>query len=301
MTYIGRFAPSPTGPLHMGSLITAVASYCQARVKNGQWLLRIEDIDPPREVPGATTDIINSLEQLGFEWDGEIIYQSNRIDFYQHALEKLQQSELIYACGCSRSELAASATSSRYGIRYAGTCRHGLSKGKMARSLRVIVPDKSSHFMDAIQGEHEQNLQRDIGDFVVKRADGQMAYQLAVVVDDAEQKVTEVVRGSDLLDSTARQIYLQQCLGVPSPTYAHIPVLVNAAGEKLSKQTGARPVEIKSAGAALVHALCYLNQQPPPSLQNASVNEIWSWTIEHWRLGHVHRQLHIPEQHRHSK
>jgi len=283
----------------MGSLITAVASYCQAKINQGRWLLRIEDIDPPREVPGASEDIIHTLDRLGFEWDGEIEYQSNRIEQYLQALEKLDQSELIYACGCSRSEINASATSSPYGIRYAGTCRHGLAKGKKARSLRIIVPDKTWRITDTLQGMLEQNLQRDIGDFVVKRADGQIAYQLAVVVDDAEQKVTEVVRGSDLLDSTVRQYYLQQCLGYTSPVYTHIPVLVNAAGEKLSKQTGARPVDIKSAGAALVHALCYLNQQAPHSLLNAPVNEIWSWALEHWQLDHVHRQTHILEDSRH--
>jgi len=294
MTYIGRFAPSPTGPLHMGSLITAVASYCQAKNQKGKWLLRIEDIDPPREVPNASNNIISDLEKLGFEWDGEIIYQSQRQELYEQALENLHQTNLIYPCGCSRSEINASSIHTRYGIRYIGTCREGLPVGKKARSIRLKVPDKDFHFTDLIQGKYNQNLQLDIGDFVVKRADGQIAYQLAVVIDDATQSVTEIVRGSDLLDSTIRQQYLQQCLGYAQPSYAHIPVLVNSAGDKLSKQTGASAINLESSGTALIQALCYLNQAPPKSLKRASVKEIWRWALEHWQIQKIHDQMNIP-------
>jgi len=295
MPYIGRFAPSPTGPLHMGSLIAAVASYLQARLHQGKWLVRIEDLDPPREVTGAADAILTSLDQFGFEWDEQVTYQSNRIEVYEEAVQQLLARELAYPCGCSRAEISSTGKLTRYGIRYAGTCRQGVRTSRKIHSIRLIVPDRHIGFTDSVQGHYEQNLLRDIGDFVIKRADGQIAYQLAVVIDDAWQSITEVVRGCDLLDSTPRQIYLQEQLAYASPGYAHIPVIINAQGNKLSKQTGARAIDAKSAGACLVHALSYLNQRPPASLELESVDTIWSWAKEHWQLQQVSQQRVINE------
>jgi glutamyl-Q tRNA(Asp) synthetase len=290
MSYIGRFAPSPTGPLHMGSLIAAVASYLQAKTHQGKWLIRIEDLDPPREIKGAADNIIKTLDQLGLEWDDQICYQSKRADDYADILDRLNNMDYVYSCACSRAEIHGTGTITPFGVRYAGTCRQGISSRKTARSIRLKVPDKIMHFNDRIQGQYQQNLQRDIGDFIVKRADGQTAYQLAVVVDDAAQGITEIVRGSDLLDSTPRQLFLQQLLDYKTPEYVHIPVIVNPQGEKLSKQTGATAIDTDSAGTVLVHALCYLSQQPPASLQRAPIKEIWSWAIEHWQLQKIARQ-----------
>ncbi len=290
MSYIGRFAPSPTGPLHMGSLVAAVASYLQAKSHQGKWLLRIEDLDPPREIKGAADNIIRTLEQFGFEWDDEICYQSKRSELYEEILQQLNVQGHIYSCACSRTDIHATGSMTAFGVRYAGTCRAGIARGKSARSIRLMVTDTSIFFADKIQGNYQQNLHQDIGDFVVRRADGQTAYQLAVVIDDAAQGITEIVRGSDLLDSTPRQIFLQQLLDYTTPQYAHIPVIVNRQGEKLSKQTRATAIDTDSAGAALVHALCYLQQQPPRSLRHATVGEIWDWAREHWQLQHVARQ-----------
>ena len=211
--YRGRFAPSPTGPLHFGSLIAAVASYLEAKTCKGQWLLRMEDLDRPREMPGAADVILRTLQAFGFEWDGPVLYQSRRDEAYAAALEKLRQAGFIYGCACTRREIADSAIDGIDGPVYPGTCRGGLPSGKSPRAWRMVTEDRNIAFDDAIQGRLSQNLQRDIGDFVLKRADGLYAYQLAVVVDDAEQGITHVVRGADLLDSTSRQIYLQQMLG----------------------------------------------------------------------------------------
>lgn len=287
MSYVGRFAPSPTGPLHMGSLIAATASYLQARTQQGKWLVRIEDLDPPREVKGAAEDIIRTLAHFGFEWDDEIRYQSQRIDIYQMAIQQLFEHGKAYACACSRTDIQHSGRSTAYGLVYPGTCRQGIAPGKQARSIRLRVPDKALSFQDRIQGHCQQNLLRDIGDFVIRRADGQIAYQLAVVIDDAEQQVSEVVRGCDLLDSTTRQIYLQQQLGLPTPDYAHIPVLVNRDGEKLSKQTGAAAIQAQAPAAALAQALCYLGQDVPTNLFGASTSDIWSWALDHWNMDNV--------------
>src|ERR1700742_4386809 len=242
MTYTGRFAPSPTGPLHIGSLMAAVGSYLEAKAQGGRWLLRMEDLDPPREVPGAADGILRDLEKLGFKWHGPVLYQSRRRDAYEEALAKLGSQ--IFPCACSRSEIADSALAGIEGPVYPGTCRDGLAPGKTARSLRVRVRSEDIGFDDALQGPIHQDLAKDIGDFVVRRADGCHAYQLAVVVDDAAQGVTHVVRGADLLLSTPRQIHLQTLLGLSHPSYMHLPVAVNAAGEKLSKQTGARPLDL---------------------------------------------------------
>ena len=240
--YRGRFAPSPTGPLHFGSLVAALGSYLDARAQGGEWLLRIENIDAPRTVPGAEASILNTLEALGFTWDGPVVRQSERLDVYHGALVRLQAEGLVYPCACTRSEIAArtSEASVDGGLLYPGTCRAGLPAGVAARAWRLRVPDREFAFVDRVQGAHRQNLEREVGDFVLLRADGQYAYQLAVVVDDALQGVNAVVRGVDLLDSTARQIWLQQCLGVPTPTYAHLPVVVNASGPASPKSAKAQ-------------------------------------------------------------
>jgi glutamyl-Q tRNA(Asp) synthetase len=240
--YRGRFAPSPTGPLHFGSLVAAMASYLDAKAQGGEWLLRIEDLDFDRNVRGADEDIIASLQRCGMQWDGEISWQSQRTTLYQQALDKL--GDHVFACSCSRKEIADSRL--RAGLEdnqiYPGTCRNGIQNGKAARSFRLRVPDREAaqfHFYDRLLGKQGQDLSSQVGDFVLKRADGFWAYQLAVVVDDAAQGINAIVRGADLLDSSARQIYLQQLLQLPTPSYLHVPVVVNQAGEKLSKQTGA--------------------------------------------------------------
>ena len=215
--YCGRFAPSPTGPLHFGSLVAAVGSYLDARSHDGQWLVRIEELDPPREMPGAADLILKTLAAYGFEWDGEVVYQSNRHDAYESALESLTRQGLLFPCSCSRREIADSTLGGGEHLVYPGTCRDGLVEGKVARAWRVRVTDADIAFDDNVQGPVSQCLQRDAGDFVLKRADGLYAYQLAVVVDDAWQGITHIVRGADLLDSTARQIYLQRCLGLATP------------------------------------------------------------------------------------
>ena len=252
--YIGRFAPSPSGPLHAGSLVAAMASYLDARWHDGTWLIRIEDFDEGRSVPGAAEGILQLLAALGMAHDGEIVWQSRRKHLYEAAAARIAQD--TYPCGCNRREIA----DSRIGVApdgsaiYPGTCRHGLGPGRAMRSLRVRVPaagEDAITFIDRFAGPVTQHLARDAGDFVLKRADGFWAYQLAVVVDDIEQGVTDVVRGADLLDSTPRQIHLQRLLGAPTPRYLHVPVVRNSNGEKLSKQTGALAVTAGDAPAAI--------------------------------------------------
>jgi glutamyl-Q tRNA(Asp) synthetase len=291
--YRGRFAPSPTGPLHFGSLIAAVGSHLEARAHNGEWLLRMEDLDPPREMPGAADDILRTLETYGFEWDGTVAYQSRRGPFYEAALEELRRAGLLYPCGCTRKEIADSAVAGLDGPVYPGTCRHGLAPGKAARAWRVRADTEDIGFEDAIQGAVYQNLHRDVGDFVLKRADGYYAYQLAVVVDDADQGITHIVRGSDLLDSTSRQMHLQRLLGYPQPHYAHLPVVANAAGEKLSKQTRAAPLPVDKVVEKLWQALDFLGQQPDRALLDASRDELWRWARAHWQLVAIPRQRSI--------
>lgn len=267
--YVGRFAPSPTGALHFGSLVAALASWLDARAAGGRWLVRIEDLDAPRTQSGAAKDILRTLARLGLEWDGAVAYQSRRLPLYQHALEKLAQH--TYWCACTRREIADSSLGlAADGAQiYPGTCRNGVTPGKSARALRITASGNVA-FKDRLQGRQEQVLERDVGDFVLYRADGQFAYQLAVVVDDAEQGVTDVVRGADLLDSTPRQIYLQQLLRYPQPRYLHIPAAVNAAGEKLSKQTGAPP--ILDQKEAIRRALSFLGQHETEDLGQAVEN-----------------------------
>ena len=294
--YKGRFAPSPTGPLHFGSLIAAIASYLEAIINDGDWIIRLEDIDKPREVAGATASILQILEAFGFEWKGEILFQSHRLDAYQTALDTLKIRNLIYPCCCSRKEVADSATSEGLeGLIYPGTCRNGLSKPNIFKSsdhlaYRVKVPQTAIEFSDAIQGKITQNLATDIGDFILKRADGLFAYQLAVVVDDAMQGITHVVRGADLLGSTPRQIYLQQLLGLTTTHYAHVPIASNVRGEKVSKQTLAQALVTKNTNQQLWRALTFLGQSPPQVLQHEPTDVVWGWAKAHWALCKVPKQ-----------
>lgn len=293
--YRGRFAPSPTGPLHFGSLVAALGSCLDARTQGGEWLVRMEDIDTPRNVPGAADDILRTLEAFGFEWDGAVAYQSRRHAAYGEALASLREAGKVYGCACSRREIADSALLPAIdgGMVYSGTCRAGLAAGRLARAWRLRVDASELVFDDRLQGRIVQVLERDVGDFVLLRADGLFAYQLAVVVDDAWQGITDVVRGADLLASTPRQIWLQRCLGYATPSYAHLPVAANPAGEKLSKQTKAAPLRVADAPGELVAALRFLGQPAPAELAAAAVRDVWTWALENWSFPAVPRQRSI--------
>jgi glutamyl-Q tRNA(Asp) synthetase len=276
----GRFAPSPTGDLHFGSLRAAVASFLQARSCGGHWLVRIEDIDPPREVAGSARRILRDLQRFGMRPDLPVLFQSTRYAAYRAALRDLIDRGLAFQCGCSRADLP------RSGV-YPGTCRHGLPRGKRARTVRLRVPAQAVSFTDQIQGEVEENLEQTVGDFVLWRADDLPAYQLAVVVDDAYQQVTQVVRGADLLTSTARQIYLHRCLALPVPTYAHYPVVSGTDGQKLSKRLGSDPIATGEPARALEAALRFLGQPCPGGLD---LDSLWRWAEDNWRLSAVPRE-----------
>ena len=326
--YRGRFAPSPTGPLHFGSLVAAVGSYLDAKHHQGKWLVRIEDLDTPRTVKGATDEILGTLEAYGLHRDEDIIYQSQRTAAYEEAFHRLKEAGAVYPCCCTRKEIADSALYGIDGLIYPGTCRNGMKspsdettshltnpakyagqvigypqpspiKGEGVVAARALawrvrtdhIPSplvgegqgERGSFNDTLQGRITHHLETEIGDFVVKRADGLFAYQLAVVVDDATQGITDVVRGADLLYSTPRQIYLQRLLGLSTLTYMHLPVVVNAQGEKLSKQTLARPVEKNNAASTLFDALVFLRQQPPAELRLGTIEEMLDWGITNWR------------------
>ena len=284
----GRFAPSPTGPLHFGSLVAALASFLEARRCGGEWLLRIEDLDTPRSVPGATDAILRALDRHGLHWDGPVWYQSQRREGYEAALERLSRAGLAYPCTCTRRELATlSIHASDGGPIYPGHCRDGIRQPGRPAAIRLRVTDTPLAFQDAVQGPYAQDLEREVGDFVIRRAAGLFAYQLAVVVDDAAQGITQIVRGGDLLDSTPRQIYLQTLLGLPTPTYAHLPVAVDRRGHKLGKQTGAAPLDLDKPGLALMAALRFLGQNPPFELGGAPPATILAWACTHWRLERV--------------
>jgi glutamyl-Q tRNA(Asp) synthetase len=285
--YRGRFAPSPTGPLHFGSLIAAVGSYLEARSRRGLWLVRMEDLDKPREAPGAADAILRTLEAYGFEWGGQVMFQSRRAAAYNDALERLQRQQAVFPCACTRREIADSALSLAGEPVYPGTCRGGLPPGRQGRALRVRVNDAVIAFDDALQGRFEQSLGLEVGDFVVRRRDGMLAYQLAVVVDDAKQGITDVVRGADLLASTPRQILLQRLLGVAAPRYLHLPVALSPGGEKLSKQTLAAPLQSADASAQLRRALRFLGQDPPAELAGSDPREIWAWAVPNWRSDRI--------------
>jgi glutamyl-Q tRNA(Asp) synthetase len=281
----GRFAPSPTGPLHFGSLIAAVASYCDARAAGGEWLVRIEDVDLPRARPGAERAILSALERYGFAWDGPVVRQSERGDVYAAALDRLRAQGDVYECACTRRELAGAPIGAGGEHVYAGFCRDGIPPDRAqrtARALRFRVRSARVEWRDRLQGLQTQDLAREVGDFVVKRADGLFAYQLAVVVDDAEQGITDIVRGSDLIASTARQILLQRHLGIATPSYLHVPIAIDAAGLKLSKQTLAAPVP-DVALPALVAAWRFLDQSlPGGSAGPATVDEFWRSALASW-------------------
>jgi glutamyl-Q tRNA(Asp) synthetase len=278
--YVGRFAPSPTGPLHFGSLVSAMASWCDAKAHLGTWKVRIEDVDVPRSVPGAEAAILSALERHGFEWDGPVVRQSERTALYAAALAALRDREMLFACSCTRKALEAAPLGASGERVYQGTCRDGVAAGRSARALRMRVGDEVIAFIDRVQGAQQQRLSSEVGDFVVRRADGLFAYQLAVVVDDAEQGVTDVVRGADLLASTPRQILLQTHLQLPKTSYLHHSVAVDARGEKLSKSTGAAALP-GGALQGLVAAWSFLAQRPVPS-PPGSVDEFWQWAHRAW-------------------
>ncbi|HSS69401.1 MAG TPA: tRNA glutamyl-Q(34) synthetase GluQRS [Casimicrobiaceae bacterium] len=283
--YRGRYAPSPTGPLHFGSLVAAVASYCDARAAGGEWLLRIEDVDLPRSQRGADAAILATLERYGFAWDGPVVRQSARTGLYAAAVLQLRESGDVYECACSRRELETAAIGAGGERVYPGTCRDGIPAerhGRAQRALRVRVGRERVEFRDRLQGPQSQDLARDVGDFVVRRADGLYAYQLAVVVDDALQEVTHVVRGADLLASTPRQIFLQRRLGHPALSYLHVPVAINATGEKLSKQTGAAPLQDDPA-PALFAAWRFLGQElADGSDVPRTAGDFWAYALTRW-------------------
>jgi glutamyl-Q tRNA(Asp) synthetase len=290
LTYRGRFAPSPTGPLHFGSLVAAVASWLDARAAGGEWLVRIEDLDRPRNVPGAAGEILRSLERLGLEWDGEIVRQSERAPLYEAALDRLRAMGLVYRCRCSRREIADSAIHGIEGAIYPGTCRELRLPRTVPGADRVRAPDASIAFEDRVQGPIVQDVAHEIGDFVLKRRDGLHAYQLAVVVDDAAQGITDVVRGADLLGSTPRQIALQQWLGYPQPRYLHVPVAANARGEKLSKQTHAAAIDALAPHEALARAFAFLGQPPA---EPAAPREMLGAAIAAWQPALIASRLAI--------
>jgi len=281
-TYRGRFAPSPSGPLHFGSLVAAVGSFLDARAAGGEWLVRIEDLDPPREIAGAADDILRTLDRFGLHWDGPVMYQSQRGEAYQQALEDLSRLELVYHCGCTRKELQQYTTPGAAGLVYPGTCRKGLPPGRKPRSVRVHVVDAGVQFTDRLQGPVTESLSTSAGDFVIRRADGLFAYQLAVVIDDAAQQMTDIVRGADLLDSTGRQIYLQQVLQLPTPRYMHLPVAVNRQGEKLSKQTYAPALDPHQTVLLLCAAMRFLGQHVPTAVESAGLEDFWRWATQTW-------------------
>jgi len=283
--YRGRFAPSPTGKLHFGSLTAAVAGYLDARASGGEWLLRIENIDPPREAPGSIDAILTTLESFGFQWDGENLFQRNRFDRYREVAESLREKGQAYLCACSRKEIAAIAERGHEGYIYPGICRQGVPPDREGRALRLLTDDVPVAFTDRIQGGIVQRLESEVGDYVIQRADGYYAYQLAVVIDDHDQGITHVVRGCDLLYSTARQIHLQRILDYQTPHYAHFPVVLDESGNKLSKQDQAHPVDSDNPIPALELALRFLNQPPTMGLDN--LEEWWQWAIAHWDIERI--------------
>lgn len=284
--YIGRFAPSPSGPLHFGSLVAALASFLDAKSHNGQWLVRMEDLDPAREPPEAADQILRTLDALGLHWDGAIVYQSQRLEAYQQALATLDQRDLLYQCHCTRVQIKA-----LNGV-YDNRCR-SVTEHQGVTATRIKVNDETIEFIDRIQGPQSQNLLNACGDYVLLRKDGLFAYQLAVVVDDAYQCISDIVRGIDLIDSTARQIHLQNTLGFSQPRYAHIPVAVNELGQKLSKQHFAKALDLHSPAQQLCNGLRFLGQTPELALHKATPSEVLSWGIAHWDIQRVPKLANI--------
>lgn len=279
--HVGRFAPSPTGPLHKGSLVAALASWLDARAAGGRWLLRIEDVDEPRCSPAAADTIMRQLDALGLHWDSEVVWQSRRPALYRAALDALIARGAAYGCACTRRDLEAQPLASDGSRRYSGTCRD--RAGVTPRAWRLRVPVGEVAFDDRVLGHIAVDVAADAGDFVLWRADGYCAYQLAVVVDDADQGVTHVVRGADLLTSTPRQILVQRALGLPQPDYAHVPLVLDAHGEKLSKQTRAQALEPANARADLAEALTFLRHPPPADAVTAGRDALLAWAVANWR------------------
>ena len=286
--YTGRFAPTPSGHLHFGSLVAALASYLDARSVGGRWLLRMEDLDPPREMPGVQAAILDALERYGFEWDGELVRQSDRHDAYAHVLDRLFSQGLAYACTCSRKQLEG------YNGIYPGFCRNAGHSIENA-AIRLRVPELQYAFKDRVQGAFRQHLGREVGDFVIRRRDGLYAYQLAVVLDDAWQGVTDIVRGADLLDSTPRQLYMQELLGLSQPRYLHVPLIVQPDGHKLGKSYRSPPLTADQATPLLLRALRTLGQKTDAGLEHASPREILNWGIQHWNADLIPRTLTLAE------
>jgi len=292
---IGRFAPSPTGPLHFGTLLAALGSYLLAKRSGGNWLLRIEDLDPPRVIPGAAETMIRLLEQLGFEWDGAIVYQSQRHELYRQALQLLRGQGRVFDCNCTRREILASAPHpGEDGPIYPGTCRNGICGNRPESAVRLRVSNENICFYDGVFGMQQQNLETDVGDFILHRVDGLFAYQLAVVVDDIDAGVTQVVRGADLLSSTPRQIYLYQCLDVAVPDYFHLPLVFGENGKKLSKRHGDFGlVTVESGANMLWRALQFLGQLPPKELQLSSSQELLHWGLQNFNPAFIPSEGHI--------
>jgi len=287
-TIIGRFAPSPTGALHFGSLVAAVGSYCLARQSGGRWLLRMEDLDQPRVVPGAADAIFRTLEMFGLYWDGEVVWQSRRLERYQQVVEELVGRGLVFDCACTRREILASAPHpGEEGPVYPGPAAGGIPSGRTPRAQRLKVAESGICFHDGVFGTVEQHLATAVGDFVLRRADGIFAYQLAVVVDDYDSGVNQVVRGGDLLNSTPRQIHLCNCLGYPLPFYVHLPLAINASGAKISKRQGARPLTAETASSWLLAALRFLGQEVPVELSCAPAEELLAWACSGFCLAAV--------------
>ncbi len=291
---VGRFAPSPTGSLHFGSLLAAVGSYCLARQGGGRWLLRIEDLDTPRVVAGAADEIMRTLEELGLHWDGEVVWQSRRTERYAAMLAHLDEKGLVFGCSCSRKEILASAPHlGEEGPAYPGTCRSGLAPGRRARAWRLRVPSSQICLTDGVFGAVSQCLADEVGDFVLRRADGLFAYQLAVVIDDADAGVTQVVRGQDLLSSTPRQIYLQDCLNFPHPRYIHLPLALAPDGKKICKRQGAVAIGSDGGGALLCEVLRFLGQAVPGALRGAPPAEVLSWGVRYFNLAKVPKRSRV--------
>lgn len=295
--YIGRFAPSPTGPLHFGSLVSALASYLDAKANGGKWLVRMEDLDPPREQPGAASAILQSLDDHGLHWDGEVIYQSQRHHAYQTCLDALLQAELAYPCTCSRQDLTA------MGGIYDGRCRNRQVDSAQICSLRLKLydlPDRVTpdliQFEDLIQGPQTQNLRSQAGDQILKRRDGFFAYQLAVVVDDIAQGITHIIRGSDLLEVTGRQLFFFDLLGAPKPQFGHVPLALQANGQKLSKQNHAKAIDSTRANRNLWQGLVFLGQNPPAGLADASTTECLDWALHNWQRRAVQGLRHLYQE-----
>lgn len=286
-SYRGRFAPSPTGPLHFGSLIAAMGSYLQAKHQNGEWFVRIDDIDPPRELKGAADEILKTLEAFGFEWDQSVLYQSSRRKRYQEAVEHLIKQQLAYPCSCSRTSILQRTGQTKGEIIYPGFCRNG-SIDKQAKeselSTRLICNDEIIRFNDTIQGKQSINLTKQVGDIIIRRRDQLFSYQLASGIDDAEQDITEVVRGADLLSCTPSHLHVQNLLNLPSPQYCHLPIALNNAGQKLSKQNHATAIFAKDSTELLYKTLKFLGQMPPIHLMKANQEDIWNWAKTHWQL-----------------